>query len=160
MMQELLAYPAVQAGIAPFVVALVVVLVLQRARLAGLAVPAGFFTTYTLVEGLTFTPLTVTHKLALLAAAAPVVGVLADFIFRPTRVGVVVIALAAAAGTLWMLWPVLQQKSAAEAWLLGASALVLVAALVAVSEWSLRGAAVRAGSAGLALGLGVGIAAI
>src|SRR5262245_15518364 len=160
MMSELLAYPAVQAGIAPFVVALIVVLVLARARLAGLAVPAAFFTTYALVEGLTFTPLTVTHKLALLAAAAPVVGMLADFAFRPTRAGVFVLALAAAGGTLWMLWPVLQQKSAAEGWLLGASSLCLVAWLVVVFESALRGASVRAGSAGLALGLGVGAAAI
>jgi len=160
MTQELLANPAVQAGIAPFVAALVVVLLLQRARLAGLAVPAAFFTTYALVEGLAFTPLTVTHKLALLAAAAPVVGVLADFAFRPTRAGVAVLALVAAAGALWMLWPVLQQKGAAEAWLLGASALVSVAWLVASSESALRGDAVRAGAAGLALGLGVGAAAI
>jgi hypothetical protein len=160
MMNELLAYPSVQAGVAPFVVALIVVLLLQRAGLAGLAVPAAFFTTYALVEGLTFTPLTVTHRLALLAAAAPVVGVLADFAFRPTRAGVVVLALAAAAGTLWMLWPVLQQKDAHQAWLLGASSLALVTVLVTVFEWSLRGAAVRAGSAGLALGLGVGVAAI
>jgi hypothetical protein len=160
MMEELLGYPAVQAGVAPFVAALIVVLLLQRARLAGLAVPAAFFTTYALVEGLAFTPLTVTHKLALLAAAAPVVGLLADFAFRPTRIGVIVLALAAAAGTLWMVWPVLQQKGAREAWLLGASALVSVALLVAVFEASLRGASVRAGGAGLALGLGVGAAAI
>ena len=160
MMQDLLAYPAVQAGVAPFVAALVVVLLLQRARLAGLAVPAAFFTTYAMVEGLSLTPLTVTHKLALLAALAPVAGVLADFAFRPTRVGVVALALAAAAGALWMVWPVLQQKAPSEAWLLGASALVSVAALVAVFEGSLRGAAVRAGAAGLALGLGVGAAAI
>lgn len=160
MIEELLARPVVQAGIAPFVAALIVVLAFQRARLAGLAVPAAFFTTYALVEGLTFTPLTVTHKLALLAAAAPVVGVLADFAFRPTRVGVIVIALGAAAGTLWMLWPVLQQKSTAEAWLLGASALGAVAWLVAFFETALRGHSVRAGAAGLTLGLGVGIAAI
>lgn len=159
-MQELLANPAVQAGIAPFVAALIVALVLRRARLAGLAVAAAFFTAYALVEGLAFTQLTVTHRLGLLAAAAPVVGVLADFAFRPTRFGVAVLALGSAAGALWMLWPVLQQKSPTDAWVLGASALVSVAWLVGFSESALRDHAVRAGAAGLALGLGVGAAAI
>lgn len=160
MMQDLLANPAVQAGAAPFIAALIAVLLLQPARLAGLAVPAAFFTTYSLVEGLAFTPLTVTHKLALLSAGASVVGVLADFAFRPTRAGVILLALVAAAGTLWMVWPVLQQKSGAEPWLLGASSLVAVALPVGVFEAKLRGAAVRAGSAALALGIGVGAAAI
>lgn len=159
-MEEFLGNPAVQAGVAPFVAAFAVVLLLQPLRLAGLCVPAAFFTTYSLVEGFAFLPLTVTHKLGLLAAGASVAGLIADFAFRPTRIGVAVLALAGATAAAWMLWPVLQQKGGAESWLMGASALALVALLAGFSQGALGGSPVRAGAAGLALGLGVGIAAI
>ncbi len=159
-MENFFAYPAVQAGIAPFAAALLVVLLLHRLRLGGLAVVAAFLTTYYLVAGFTFTPLTVTRKIALLAIAAPIVGMLADFAFKPTRIGAAVLALAGAAGALWTFYPVLSQKAAAEAWLMGASALVSVAWVVGFSQIALSGHSVRAGAAGLALGLGVGVAAI
>ncbi|MGB7541700.1 MAG: hypothetical protein WBM28_06760, partial [Burkholderiales bacterium] len=159
-MEDFFAHPAVQAGVAPFVVALVVVALLHRLRLGGLAVVAAFLTTYYLVAGFTFSPLTATRKIALLAIAAPVVGMLADFAFKPTRMGAVVLALAGAAGALWAFYPVLSHKAAAEAWLMGASALVSVAWAAGFSQAALSAQPVRAGAAGLALGLGVGIAAI
>jgi hypothetical protein len=159
-LENFFAHPAVQAGVAPFAAALLVVMLLHRLRLGGLAVVAAFLTTYYLVAGFTFSPLTVTRKIALLAIAAPVVGMLADFAFKPTRIGAVVLALAGAAGALWAFYPVLSQKAAAEAWLMGASALVSIAWVVGFSQIALSEHPLRAGAAGLALGLGVGVAAI
>jgi hypothetical protein len=54
----------------------------------------------------------------------------------------------------------LAQKEAAQAWLLGGTAVASVAWLVGFSQLYLSGHGVRAGAAGLALGLGTGIAAI
>ena len=159
-MNELLSNPAVQAGAAPFVAALVVALALQPLRLGGLAVTAAFLVAMQLVSGIQFSPLTATRKLVLLAIAAPLVGVVADFAFKPTRLGAMVLALLAAAGALWAFEPVLAQRSAAEAWLLGASAAIALAFMVGFAQTFLAADAVRAGAAALALGLGAGVAAI
>lgn len=150
----------VQAGIAPFVVAPVVVLLLQPLRLGGLAVVAAFATAVYFVAGFAFTPLTATRKIILLGLLSPVIGVLADFAFKPTRIGAVALALAGAAAALWVFWPVVAQKGAAEAWLLGGTAAVAVAFMVGFGQMFLAEHAVRAGSAGLGAGLGVGIASI
>jgi hypothetical protein len=159
-LDDLFSNPAVQGGVAPFVVALVVALLLSPLRLGGLAVTAGFLTAVYFVAGFTFTPLTATRKIILLSMAAPVFGILLDFAFKPTRVGVAILALCGASGALWAFWPVLAQKPVAEGWLPGASAVVAIAFMVGFAQLCLAGDAVRAGAAGLALGVGTGIAAI
>jgi hypothetical protein len=157
---ELLNHPAVQGGVAPFVAALVVVLVFGRVRLGGLAVLAGFVTAAYLVSGIAFTPLTATRKIVLLALTSPVVGMLADFAFRPTRAGTAILALLAAAAALWVFWPVLAQKETAQALLLGANAALLAAWLVAFALGALAERPLQAGAAGLGLGVAVGGCAI
>lgn len=149
-----------QAGIAPFAAALFTVLLLQRLHIAGLAIAVAFLTTYYFVEGLAFQPLTVVHRLALLALCATAAGLLIDFAFRPTRAGMAVVACAAAASALWMLWPVLlRQREFMQVLLPGATAVVSIAFLTWLTM-RLSENPVRAGAAGLALGLGVGTAAI
>jgi len=157
---DFLSHPAVQGGVAPFVVALVVALLLGPLRLGGLAALAGFLTAMYFVFGFQLTPLTATRKIMLLAIAAPVIGILADFAFKPTRFGAAILALAAAAAALWAFWPVLAQRPAAEAWVLGGSAALTLAFLVGFAQLYLAEDAVRAGAAALALGLGTGVAAI
>jgi hypothetical protein len=157
---DILNHPAVQGGIAPFVVALIVALVLARARLAGLAVIAAFCTAVYLISGFSFTPLTAIRKIVLLALAAPVIGILVDFAFKPTRVGTAILALAAGAATLWVFWPVLQQKEPEIALLMGFGAAVCVAWLVGFSQSFLSEHPIRAGAAGLGLGIGVGVSAV
>lgn len=159
-MDDFLSNPAVQGGVAPFVAALVVAFALQPLRLAGLSAIAAFATCAYFVSGLQFTPLTATRKILLLSIAAPLVGVLLDFAFKPTRTGAALLALAAAAGALWAFWPVLAQRSASEAWLLGGTAALALAFMVGFAQLQLAGDGVRAGSAALGLGLGTGIAAI
>jgi hypothetical protein len=148
----------VQAGVAPFVVAPIVALLLLSFRLGGLAVVAAFAIAVYFVAGFTFTPLTATRKIILLGLFSPVIGILADFAFKPTRIGAAVLTLAGAAAALWVFWPVLSQKDAAEAGLLGGAA--AVAFMVGFGQMFLAEHAVRAGSAGLGAGLGVGIASI
>ena len=159
-MDDFLSNPAVQAGVLPFVAGLIVAIALQPARLAGLASIAAFLAAVVLVSGIQFTPLTVTRKVLVLALAAPLVGMVADFAFRPTRLGALVLALAAGAAAAWAFGPVLAQRAAGEAWLLGASAAIAAAFMVGFAQSFLGADAVRAGAAGLALGLGAGVASI
>jgi hypothetical protein len=157
---DLLNHPAIQGGVAPFVAALIVVLVLGRVRLAGLAVVVAFCTAVYLISGFGFTPLTATRKIVLLALTAPAIGILVDFAFKPTRLGTAILALAAGLATLWVFWPVLQQKDLKIALLMGGGAAVCVAWLVGFSLAALCAHPVRAGAAGLGLGIGVGVSAV
>lgn len=159
-MEDFLNHPAVQGGVAPFVVALIVAALLHRLRLGGLALIAAFFTTVYFVAGFTFTPLTATRKIFLLGLAAPVIGIFVDFAFKPTRLGAAILALAGAASVVWVFGPVLSQKETAEAWLFSGAAALAVAWMVGFGQIALAGHAVRAGAAGLGLGLGVGVASI
>ena len=148
----------VQGGVVPFVVALVVVLLLQSVRLGGLALVAAFCVAVYFFAGFSFTPLTATRKIILLGLASPIVGMAADFAFKPTRIGAAVLALAGAAATLWVFWPVLSQKPLADVWMFGAAAAIVIAFMIGFGQVFLAGHAVRAAAAGLGAGLGVGVA--
>ena len=160
MLEELLANPAIQAGVAPFLTALIVAISLTRLRLGGLAAIAAFLVCMHFVTGIQFTPLTATRKILILAIAAAAIGPLLDFVLKPTRIGVVLIAAGAAGGVLWAFWPVILQKPGTQAWLFGGSAAVALAVTVGFAQAQLAGDGVRAAAAALALGLGAGIAAI
>ena len=86
-MSDLLSNPAVQGGVAPFVAGLIVTVLLGRFRLGGLAVAAAFATAVYFIAGFNFTPLSATRKIILLGLAAPVVGIVVDFVFRRAWVG-------------------------------------------------------------------------
>jgi hypothetical protein len=158
-MEAFLAHPAVQGGVAPFVVGLTVVAILAKAKLGGLAVTAGFAVAIALASGLVFTPLTAVRKVALLGLLAPAVGIVLDFALRRGRTLSVLIALACGALTVWVFWSVLRQRPVGEALLLGGGLAVFVAWLVA-STLELADQPVRAGAAALMLGLGTGVSAI
>ena len=70
-MQEMLANPAVQGGLAPFIAALIVAALLAPFRLGGLAVVTAFATAVYFIAGFDFAPLTATRKIILLGFAAP-----------------------------------------------------------------------------------------
>ncbi len=159
-MQDLLNHPAIQGGVAPFVAALIVALVLGRMKLAGLAVIAGFCATVYLVSGFVFEPLSATRKIVALALAAPVIGLLVDFAFRPTRLGTAILALAAGAAAVWVFWLILKQKNLEIALLMGGGSALFVAWLVGFSHGFLSEHPIRAGAAGLGLGIGVGVSAV
>ncbi len=159
-MQEMLANPAVQGGLAPFIAALVVAALLAPFRLGGLAVVAAFATAVYFIAGFTFAPLTATRKIILLGLAAPLVGIVIDFAFRPTRLEALVLALGGAAAAAWIFWPILAPKDLERALLPGATAVLATAWTIGFSHSRLAEDGVRAGAAGLALGIGAGGAAI
>lgn len=151
--------PMIQASLAPFTVALAVAALLSKLRLGGLAAIAGFCTTAYLAGGLAIFPLTATRKLLLLGFIAPALGLLADFAFKATRRTEIMLGLAYGGASIWVFWSILAQMSAAQGLLTGAGIALFVAWTVGFSA-ALREDGVRAGAAGLALGLGVGAAAV
>jgi hypothetical protein len=155
-MNEILNHPLVQGGVAPFVAALIVALVLGRVRLGGLAVLAGFFAAVYLVSGIDFIPLTAARKIVLLVAAGAVIGLLMDFAFKPTRLGIVLLALAGGAAALWAFLPALSQKETAQATQLGGVAALLAVWLAGFGLSALSEHPLRAGAAGLGLGIAAG----
>lgn len=159
-MEELLAHPAVQGGVLPFIVGLLVTLVLQPLRLGGIAGVAGFATAVYFVAGFNFTPLTATRKIILLGLAASVAGILIDFGFKPNRAGAAFLAVLSAVAAMWVFWPVLSQKSGRDLWLLGATVSGSVAVLVGIGMTFLAAQPVRAGAASLVTALCVGVASI
>ncbi|MEO8137749.1 MAG: hypothetical protein ABI831_27695 [Betaproteobacteria bacterium] len=159
-MGEILGHPAVQGGVAPFVVGLLVVVLLQWAKLGGLAVVAAFATAVYFVAGFTFIPLTATRKIILLGFAAPLIGMSIDFAFKPNRFGAALLALAAGLAVIWVFWPVLSQKETARIALIGGAGAFAAAFTVGFGHLFLAGNGVRAGAAGLGAGIGVGIASI
>lgn len=158
-MQELLNHPAVQAGIAPFVAALITAFALRPVRLSGLAVLAGFAAAVYLIAGFEFTPLSTTRKLLLVGLLAPVVGVAIDRIGKPGRGLLWGAAIAGGAVSVWVFIAVLRQKAGVAPWLLGGGGALLVAWL-AGSMLAVRDDTARTGATTLALGLGVGVSAI
>ena len=156
-MQELLNQPAVQGGFAPFIAALVVAELLQRPRLSGLAVIAGFAVTVYLVADFSFVPLTAARKVVWLgmlsaALAVPLTLLKADWVRLVLTVG-------AALAAVWMVERILQQQGTATVVLWGVGCMLYTGWLVFWMD-GLGDASVRAGSAGLALGLGTGGAAL
>lgn len=159
-MDQFLSHPAVQAGVAPFVAALIVALVFHRLRLGGLAAIAGFATAVWLISDFNFSPLTATRKIILLGLCSAAVGLLLDFAFRPTRLGAALLALAGGLAALWVFYPVLSQKELSQAALPGAVAVLLSGWMVGSMHSLLGDRPVQSAAAGLMLGIGAGALAI
>lgn len=159
-MESLLEHPAVQAGILPLVVSLIVAAILARTRVAWLGIVAGYAAVVAITTGFSFSPLSASRKVMLLVLLAPLCGIAVDLAakararwFAPTA------ALAAAACAVWAFSSVLGQRELAEAMGLGLGVAAFTAALV----WGvtrLAGDGVAVGAAGLGLGLATGISAL
>ena len=156
-MQGILSHPAVQGGLAPFVVALIVAELLQRLRLSGLAIVAGFAVTVYLVSDFSIEPLTAVRKMVLLGLlAAPLALVLIRSNWPPLRW--ILTVLGGVAGA-WVVSHILQQQDLSHALLLGSGCAVYVGWQIFWMD-TLRDSPARAGSAGMALGLGTGGSAL
>lgn len=156
-MQDWINHPAVQSGLAPFVAALITAELLQRLRLSGLAIIAGFAVTIYLVSNFSTSPLTAPHKIIWLGLAASLVGVVLGFfnwaIWRP------ILTVAAAAAAIWIGLRVLQQQPFGLAMQHGIGSALYLGWLAFWMD-GLRDDSVRAGSSGVALGLGSGLAVL
>lgn len=156
-MHEFLHHPAVQGGLVPFVVALISAELLQRLRLSGLATVLAFAATVYLVSGFSFEPLTASRKIVLLGIGASAVAV-ALMLFNAAWVRPV-LAAAGGGAAIWTAERILAHQPAASMFLWSAGIALYAGWLVFWMD-RLQGDAVRAGSAGLALGLGTGLAAL
>ena len=130
-MDELLANPAVQAGVAPFAVALVVSAVLFRSRLLGLALVAAFATVIALTVGFSFESLTAVRKLILVALVSGIVELVIELAGVPASPRIrAALAFAMAVAAVWVVWRVLQQQEGAKIALYGAGVALYAAVLL------------------------------
>lgn len=154
-----MAHPAVQAAVVPLLAGLAVAALLLPLRLSGLAAVAGFLAAVVLIGNFSFASLTATRKLVVVAAAAPLLGVVIDYAFKPTRLAGVVLGALFGAAALWVFWSVLAQRPFADGLRIGAGVAALVVWTIAAAL-PLHGDPVRAGAAGVGLGVGAGIGAV
>ena len=114
-MDELLTNPAIQGGVAPFLVALIIAgLFLRLNILAGLAIVAGFITTVMLTTGIVFEPLTSTRKITLLVMIIPLLAIVLQLIDKYNDFTVKVFYTFTAVAVLWVLWPVIKNNPSIE----------------------------------------------
>jgi len=156
-MDDLLNHPAVQAGLAPFMVALVVAILFQKLRLSGLSIVAGFAITVYLVSGFALDPLTSSRKLVWLAIASGLVAIPLNM--ATGRLWRAILTMLAVAATLWMSVRILEQHPVAEALQWGIGSALFVGWLVFWMD-DLKNSTVRSASAGMALGFGTGVASL
>ena len=110
-MTELLANPAFQSGVLPFVVGLIIWLVMLRAApaWAGIAIIVGFLATAELITDIRFSPLSSTRKIMLIALLAVPFAALRDILpVKDKHIHGLFFPLAGGLA-LWVLWPALQR---------------------------------------------------
>ena len=157
-LQELLNHPAVQAGLAPFLVALITAELFQRVRLSGLAIIAGFAITVYLASNFTLEPLTAVRKIVLLGLVSALLALLLTLL--QTRWLVWLLSLLGGAAAIWTVQRVLQQQAPQAMILWGVGCAAYVAILVWGMDKLLEQEPLRAASAATALGIGTGGAAL
>jgi hypothetical protein len=146
-------HPAIQAILAPFLIALLSAELLQRMRLSGLAIIAGFAITVYLVSNFAYAPLNGTRKIIWLGLASGLLAIplsLANWsLWRP------LLTVLGACAAVWVAQNQLLSHPLAMTLQWGVGIMLYVGWLVFVMD-DLQDAPVRAASAGLVLGLGSG----
>jgi hypothetical protein len=160
-MSDLLANPAVQSGAIPFVAALIVAALLSRIgpAWAGLCAVAGFAAGVYLTIGFNFDPLTSTRKIILLTLCGAAVGLLLDFLQPLKKAVTLLFFVLGAAAALWVTWTAVARMAMPAALFTGGG-LALYAGWVALCFARLPEQSWRIGSAGLTLGLGIGLTSL
>jgi hypothetical protein len=169
-LRELLNHPAVQAGLAPFLIALITAELFQRMKLSGLAIIAGFAITVYLASDFNIEPLTASRKIVLLGLLSALLALLLNLLqFRWFSS---LLPLVGGAAAVWTVQRVLQQHPSHAvlfgvnvsgeyvALLWGAGCATYVAILVWGMDQLSDKESLRAASAATALGIGTGGAAL
>jgi len=160
-MSNLLANPAIQSGIIPFIVALIVAWGLRRAGWvwSGLGFAIAYYISVYFAAGFQFTPLTSTRKILILGIIAIILGLIVDSLKqKPQPVSLLMFVMGAIAIT-WVAWPVVNREEGGSFWIMLMSSLLYTGWITASTE-RLRNNTDRSAMAALALGLGTGISAI
>lgn len=154
-----MAHPAVQAAVAPWVMALIVA-VLLRGAWQVLALGAALLVAALLSVGFSFESITATRKLVLVVLAAAALWPAAGRLFPSKRwLRPALLTMFGAAGVLWVLQRLLLQMPAVTGGAVAAASLVFVAALV-LSAAALPRDGVRAAVAAVWLPVGAGVLAV
>jgi hypothetical protein len=154
--------PMVQAGVAPFVVALLVAALLMKVRSEGLpwlALVAALATTLMLTTGIGFTPLSASRKVLLLVLLAPALGLVLDLAGVRARWLLPALSIALGLASAWVFQSVLSQAEGAQGWTTGGGVALFVALMVGL-VLRLRDDGVASAGATLGLGVAVGVSAI
>jgi hypothetical protein len=157
-MQELLNHPAVQAGLAPFIVGLIVSELFLRIRLSGLAVIAGFAITVYLASDFTIEPLTASRKIVMLGIGSAFFGLLFGSAKAAWRSWV--LPTLASAAALWTVSRILEQQPTSTMIQWGGASAAYVFVLVWSMDKLLEKEPVRVACTATALGIGTGGAAL
>lgn len=158
-LQAVLERPEIQTGVAPFVVALVLGLVLKPAGGAGVGLAVGFYTTAYLINVLNFTPLTSTSKLLLIGGAAVIIGIFLDLYRGSRQQSFPIIFILATIAAGWLLWPLISRNELSEIWPSVLPGMLYLGWLAAWSD-GLRDRSIRATSAVWVLSFAVGAMAV
>lgn len=156
-MHALLSHPAVQLGFEPFVAALIVSELFLRMRLSGLAIIAGFSVMLYLVSDFSFGPLTPEHKIVLLGYLSTLLGLL-FMLFNPGWLRFL-LTLAGGGAAIWTMLSILKQYELLALPLWAGGCAIYLGWLVFWFD-GLHESSARAGTAGMALGLGSGVSAL
>ncbi len=160
-MENLLAHPAIQGGVAPFIVAFLIALIFVRVNLlAGLAMVAGFVVVVFLTTGFSFSPMTSTRKLTLIVLLVPVVAFIFQLGNKYLETLIKVACILISASLLWILWPVLIRGSIDEMLFPVLSYLIYAVWMVAMFMRMAELPAVTAGTSALACGIAIGGSAV
>jgi hypothetical protein len=149
-------HPAVQAGLIPFIAALLSAELLLRLRLSGLAIVAGFAATAYFAGSFALEPHTVAQKIVWLGIASGVLAIPLTLL-NWTSWRYLLTALAAGSA-VWLTWGFLQQRALTDAVTWAAVCAIYTGWLVFWFD-GLKEKSVAAGNAGMALGVGTGLAA-
>ncbi|MFZ5502099.1 MAG: hypothetical protein ACOY3V_00935 [Pseudomonadota bacterium] len=152
-MQEFFNHPAVQAGLAPFVIGLVVAELFHRIKLSGVCIIAGFAVTVYLAGDFSLAPLTSTRKLVWLGLGAAALGLALSWL--KARWLSPLLAVIAAAAVIWVVQRILQQQETTAVLLWGIGCALYLATLVWCLD-QLNAEPLRAANAAVALGIGTG----
>ena len=160
-MNDLLANPAIQSGIMPFVIALIAAWGLRRLGWvwSGLGFAIAYYVSAYLAAGFQFTPLTSTRKILILGMTAIALGLAVDFLKHKPRFLPAVIFVLGAAAMSWVIWPVAARQEGGEYWMMFLPSLIYAGWITAATE-SLRSKPDEGAMVALTLGLGTGISAM
>ena len=160
-MDSLLAHPAIQGGVLPFIIAFVISLVFFRVNLlAGLAIVAGFAVMVQLTTGFSFSPMTSTRKIILLILIAPAIAFIFQLWYKNLEGLSKIGALFAAIALLWVLWPVLMRAPVSDIFFPALSYVIYAAWMMMIFMRMAELPAVTAGTASMMTGFTIGGAAL
>lgn len=160
MVSEIFNNPVMQSGIVPFCVAAITAKALGYSRLSGLAVVAGFCATVFLISDFDFENLSVIKKIILSGLVTAFFASALDLLpFGKEQWRRHVIMIGCAGVTLWVFSTVLRHRDISEMVLAGFGMIGFIVLLSLLMD-NLSSKPIRAGIAGMGLGLGVGFSAV